>query len=212
MYWLARSSLRRDVDHRRVIADSREIKGVVTRLRRITTLYTSWYVDYSYSVAGQEYHSYGAIAQQRWKSLRVGSPIGISYLPSSPAKSFPSADPPAARSLWPIFILCPLGALLFLWIGASELLRMRNGWYCLARGRPAPAVVTGAEQKSTSRGARYFIVHYEFPLPGGVPCKGSCRAKKRPPREGSVICILYDPDKPSHSAPYPMTSMELVTG
>jgi hypothetical protein len=54
MYWLAGSSLRQDADHHRVIADNREIEGAVTRLRRITTLYTSWYVDYSYSVGGQE--------------------------------------------------------------------------------------------------------------------------------------------------------------
>ena len=82
--------------------------------------------------------------------------------------------------------------------------------HLLADGRPAPAVVTRLRRRRTDHGAQN-IVYYEFPLTEGGTCRGHYNIRRRSMPEGSVICVLYDPDDPRRSAPYPTCLVKLVT-
>ena len=87
---------------------------------------------------------------------------------------------------------------------------VRREWQLVANGRPAPAVVTRLRRRRTQHGAQN-IVHYEFPLIGGGACQGHYNIARKSMPEGSVICVLYDPDNPRRSAPYPMCLVKLAT-
>jgi hypothetical protein len=87
-------------------------------------------------------------------------------------------------------------------------LTVRRQRHLLADGRPAPAVVTRYSRLQTEHGAQN-IVYYEFALLGGGTCKGRASTNRRLP-VGSAICVLYDPDNPRRSAPYPMCLVKLA--
>jgi hypothetical protein len=160
-------------------------------------------------VDGREFHDRRLVSQQHWDILRVGSPIDISYIPSQPARSFPTADPPAPLPVWPkLAILISLAAV-FLWAEAMTALQLRRRRRCLERGRPAPAVVTGLQRKR-SRSGTYFAVSYEFRLPDGGAGRNRYNDGSQPPQQGAVICILYDPDQLRLSVPYPVMEFRVA--
>jgi hypothetical protein len=87
-------------------------------------------------------------------------------------------------------------------------IKVRRQRHLLEDGRPAPAVVTRLRTWRTQHGTRN-IVYYQFALPDGAPCKGRSNVEGRSIPKDTVICILYDPDNPRRSAPYPLCTVKL---
>ena len=95
-----------------------------------------------------------------------------------------------------------------LWVCASatSLARLRSKQRrLLSEGRAAMGVVTG--HWSGSHGHK--VVVYEFRLPGGELIKGRAASLKKP--VGTLLNIIYDPDRPRRSAIYPLQLVRVDT-
>jgi hypothetical protein len=192
---------RESLRQHRVFAAGLETEAVVTRLRRLK----SCWVDYRFTAGGRQYDRTARIASQHWNNLEAGGPIAVRYLPSDPARSFPSLDPP---------YVVPLGAGIVLGalcggLGVLALYAVWYGWCCLARGQPAPAVVTRVASRG-SRGGEAAMIQYEFPLLRGGTCQGRFEVKRNPPPLGSVVCILYNPSNPRRNIRYPFALVKVA--
>jgi hypothetical protein len=73
----------------------------------------------------------------------------------------------------------------------------------LSEGRPAPGRVT--KFKRSDKG---MVVYYEFRLLSGATVKGRSQTRK-PPLEGALVCVLYDPEKPRRNSLYPLPLVRL---
>ena len=72
-------------------------------------------------------------------------------------------------------------------------------------------MVTRMRKRHTQHGA-YNVVYYQFALPEGGVCQGRCNVGGKVMPKDSVICILYDPENPRRSAPYPLSLVKLASG
>jgi hypothetical protein len=188
----------------------RETEGVVTLMPRgdksIVRFGVSPFVYYRFTAGGRAYDGRARLALRHWNGLQAGGPIAVRYLPSDPANNFPSADPPEPTvPLLYAYSVCSLCA----GFGVVGLFGLWRGRGYLAHGQVVPALVKGVSVKR-SRGTAYLTVHYEFPLPGGFMCRGKYDdVNAVPPPEGSLICVLHDPDKPRRHAIYPLSLLKV---
>ena len=75
----------------------------------------------------------------------------------------------------------------------------------LSEGRPAPGVVV-----KTKRSDETVVVTYEFRVLSGAVRKGHSNSSgKKVPAEGSVVCVIYDPENPRRNAIYPLCLVHL---
>ncbi len=135
-----------------------------------------------------------------WRTLRVGSPIGIRYLPekqiSHPADWQQSQFPPWIA--WGIgAFLCALGGFI-----QWRVVGLRG---LLENGRAAPGVIT-----KISGSKEHRVAHYEYLLLNGSVMKGRCQARKNAKSPGGELCVVYDPDYPNRSSTYPMAFWQLA--
>ena len=190
----------------RMRAEGRETQGEVTRLWREGDESNTHRVGYQFTVDGRDRTDRATIGGSYWGRLHTGDRIAIRYLPSDPADNFPSSSPPAPMPNWPPLVLVvtaiPCAGFVFL--------KLRKERRLLEGGRPAPALVTRLRKWHAHQGGTQYTVHYEFALPDGGVCKGKAGGQSKPMPEGSVVCILYDPDDPRRSAPYPMCLVKLA--
>jgi hypothetical protein len=205
--WIARESWRQRTEARRMVAAGRDSEGAVTRLWRHDGKSPDFRVAYKFAVDGRDYTGHASVGSGYWMSLHVGSPIAVRYLPSAPARNFPAAYPPTPTPAWLAFLIGGMGAV----AGVLLPLKVRRQRHLLEDGRPAPAVVARVRRLRSQHGTQN-IVYYQFALPDGGVCKGRSNCHDRSMLKDSVICILYDPDNPRRSAPYPLCTVKLVTG
>ena len=202
---IARQIRGQQAQERLIRAEGRETGGVVTRLWRGGGKSDEHRVAYRFTVDGRDRTGRATIGSGYWSSLRDGSPIAVRYLPSNPAHCYPSASPPEPT---PAFVPFLFGGV-FIVCGVLMPLKVRRQRHLLEDGRPAPAVVTRMRRWRTQHGA-HNVVYYQFALPEGGVCKGRCNVEGKVLPKDSVICILYDPDNPRRSAPYPLCSVKLA--
>lgn len=202
---VARGIRLQQAEAHRMIAEGRETEGAVTRLWRTGEKSDEHRVAYRFSADGRDLTGRATIGSRYWNSLRAGSPIAVRYLPSAPAHNYPSASPPRPTPIWVPFVI---GGIL---IGCSVAMpfQVRRQRHLLEDGRPAPAEVTRLRKMRTQHGVQN-IVYYQFALPGGGVCKGRANCYPHAMPAGSVICVLYDPDNPRRSAPYPLCAVKLA--
>ncbi len=79
----------------------------------------------------------------------------------------------------------------------------------LAEGRGALAQVTRSKKVRSQDGAHY-VVYYEFRLMSGAVASGRYSSRRSPPSDGATICVVYDPERPSRSARYPLALVRLA--
>lgn len=155
---------------------------------------------------GSTHKSSASVRQSFWKTLAVGAFLPVRYVPSKPGIHYLKVNGPRRTPAWvPYAVGAPMmlaGLLLPLTIQRQKRL--------LADGRPAPGVITRYRRTQTNHGAQTWI-SYEFQLLGGGVRKGRASVDRRIGAEGSVICILYDPDNPRRNAPYPMGLVKVAT-
>jgi hypothetical protein len=173
-----------------------ETQGLVTRLWRTGGKTDEPMVQYRFSTGPNQYQGRSVVTSRHWAGLTVGLPITVRYLPSNPLVNYPSTDPLRPASIWlSIFV-----AGVFLLLAGVFTLSVRGSRRLLEEGRAAPGIVTRNRRIRSNEGSHNQII-YEFILREGSKHKG--RANRAPIPEGTVICVVYNPDNPRRSAPYP---------
>ena len=205
---VAGDCLRQRAEVQRMLVEGREAEGVVTRLVETHGRGPHFHVHYQYSVHGQVFDDSTHVREEHWRDLRVGTPIAVRYLPSDPGRNFPSGEPPHILPLWFPVLWVPLSS----GVAALLLLGVLRARRYLAYGRPAPALVTRAVKRPAGRSGTEVAFDYEFPLMQGGACHGSDTTSSEPlPSEGSVICVLYEPDNPRRHVIYPIKLLKVAT-
>lgn len=184
---------------RRLTAEGRGTEATVTHL------YSGfgYVVSFDYTVDGRNYRRGSSISSKHWKSLGVGSPLAICYLPSDPSKASPAADPPNSQNNWGTAL--PLvGMILFFMLGfaAINLSVLFPKRRLLTRGQPVRGIVTRCKEGSNGRSSGYFL-NYDFSLLDGSHCQGKA-FRRYPDAEGSEVTVLYDRNQPQRNTLYPL--------
>ena len=191
----------------RVSAQQRETRQALDRTGVVTTAEVtrlwrrdddSW-ASYRFETGGVEYERRTKMRSSRWRALHVGSPIDVRYLPDHPQTSVLAGSEPGALPAFVPFLLAAMlaaGGALILWaINCQRRL--------LSDGRAAAAIVTDVVTHKTSDGGTLRSIRYTFQLLSGAIAKGRSDVSRKPPALGSVICVVYDPDRPRRSRRYP---------
>jgi hypothetical protein len=179
----------------------------------ITTLFVGLghnVVGYEFTVDGRNYKRGAVIAEDHWKSLQVGEPIAIHYLPSNPNRSYPDSDPPNSQNNWSTTL--PLAGMILLFMfgfATIYLLSVLPQRRLLSRGTAAHGIVTQCKAGSRGRSTGYFL-SYDFSLPDGSKCQGKV-FRSEPEEEGAAVPVLYDGDRPLRNRLYPMSLVGLST-
>jgi hypothetical protein len=190
---------------RRLATEGRETQATVTKL--FTGM--GYVVNYKYTVDGRSHEGGAFISSEHWQSLQVGSALAVRYLPSDPAEAYPDSDPPNLQKHWSITL--PLAGMILLFmfsftaIYLSAPLPQRR---LLARGSAARGTVARCKEGSKGRMSGYFL-YYDFALPDGGQCQGKA-FRREPMQEGSVVTVLYHPDRPRRNGLYPLPMVRLA--
>jgi len=173
---------------------SAEVEAMVTRHWRTGGKSDTPKVSYEFEYAGHTYHGSANAPGRIWRTLSVGSPIAVRFVPSNPELNHPAE--------WDVEVLPKImpGVIAALLILMAVLLvfAIRREMALLSDGRPAPARVTKVRRVKNGH-----VVRYEFATLNGSVVKGRGEARKAPP-VGSTISVIYDRDNPKRNAPYPL--------
>jgi uncharacterized protein DUF3592 len=171
----------------------------VTRLWRTGGEGKAHRVAYRFEVDGRAYTGQARLRSAEWRSLSVGSLVPIRYLPADPNLSQLAGS---HGDHLPAFVAYLVGGALALAAGLV-LLPLRCQRRLLSEGRAAPGHVT--RHKKGHHGTEFT---FEFTTLSGKRITGKTSPRAKPPVVGAPITVVYDPDEPKRSAPYPF---ELVT-
>lgn len=190
----------RQVRQQRIFAaEGIDAHGDVVRLWRGSGKDQTRWVSYRYAVEGRTYEGRTKIGSSAWRALQVGATLPVRYVRSDPGWSRAAGVQPKAMPLWLPFVVGGVLAIVG-WLCAGLIRGQRR---LLAEGRAVPAIVTGRTLHRTQYGTQQSIT-YTFQLLSGATAEGRSGPSSKPPAVGSVICVLYDPDRPSRSALYPL--------
>jgi hypothetical protein len=189
------------IEHRAALRrDGKQVVGTVTALRKSGLFYTFTVNGVSYG--GKTYlpeHIHLSLGQLA--NYMENSPIPIRYLPQNPAINHPAAwEWPSFMDLgwflFPIFF-GPFGYFL-----VTDLRRDRQ---LVSEGVAA----TGTVKKCTRLRKGGFAIDYEFPTEDGSLVQGS-GASPAEVEIGAGILLLYLPQNPQRSNPYPAGSYRVA--
>jgi hypothetical protein len=172
----------------------------VTRLWRESGDSKQPRVAYRYVVGATAFEGESKIRLTDWRSLHVGSELAIRYLPNHPARSLLAGVEPRSMPFWVPSIV----ALGIATVPALLLVGINRQRRLLTEGRAAAAVVTKLEKHQSSHGGSHRSIRYSFPLLSGSMATGKSALNRKGVDVGSVICIVYDPDRPGRNQPYPL--------
>jgi hypothetical protein len=191
----------RQADTRRALnAHGVTTTAAITRVWRASNDSKQPWVAYRFEAAGSVYEAPAKMRLARWRTLAPGSTVPIKYLPEDPRQCVILGSEPGVLPMSvPVLVAAALsaGGLLSLW-GLGRQHRL------LVDGRPAPALVTGVTSTKSSHGGHQRAITYSFPLLSGAIAQGKSEAPGKATGVGSVICVVYDPDRPRRrNRPYP---------
>lgn len=155
---------------------------------------------YRYVVGTNTFEGDAKIRLSDWRLLHVGSELAIRYLPDDPSRSLLAGVTPRSMPFWVptiVGLAIAIPPVLFL-VGINRQRRL------LMEGRAAPALVTKLEKHHSQHGGSHRSIRYAFPLLSGSMATGKSALNRKGVDVGSVICIVYDPDRPSRNQPYPL--------
>lgn len=189
-----------EADERRLLTESGvRADAVVLRLWRASGEQKQPWVAYRFTVGERGYGGQAKISLTKWRGLQVGAVLPIRYVPERLDLNAPADTERRALPLWVPFLAATplaLGGLTILFV-------IRADRQLLANGRPAAAVVTQHHKHSSSHGGTHRSMTYEFRVLSGAAATGKSSTSKNAPAIGSVIYVVYDPERPRRNKPYP---------
>lgn len=188
------SAARRALFEREAVAGTAE----VTALERVKD--NARRVYFRYSAGGGIFTGRQTLKRRNWRGLRAGSQIPIRYLPSDPSVAYIRGGP-KVLPLW----AGPVIAAILAAVAALLAWAIRRQWRLLAEGRTASGRIAG----SKNLGRHGHRVEYQFRTLSGSLAKGFFQCSKTPPPPGSGLLVLYDRERPSRSALYPFSLIQL---
>jgi hypothetical protein len=191
------ASLRQAAARERFAQNSVVTSGEVVRLRRDDD--NNRRVTYRFVVNGHAYEGTAGVSSGRARTLTVGGPIGVRYLPDNPASHRLDGArgdrlPLAIAFVVPVMLLA---------VGGSLLWMVNRQRWLLTEGRVAQGVVLTHKSHKSSHGTNSVSVSYQFPLLDGRLVTGKSTFYKNTPPIGTTVQVLYDPERPGRSAVYP---------
>lgn len=195
---LSREAQRQASNSRALVENSVMVTGEVTRLwssgdnrRR---------VEYRFLADGRPYTGRTRMSNERRQTLQVGSPLAVRYVPADPRVHDLGGTPRSGMPTGlPVVVAAILAAFGLLCLAAISWQRR-----LLTDGRLAPAIVTAHHRQKTSHGTHRSLT-FEFSLPSGRVASGKSGTSSKPPVVGSVLCVVYDPDRPTRNRVYPLS-------
>ena len=178
------------------------ISGEVTRLWPSGDNFRR--VRYRFIVDGHTYESTERVSTARRRALQVGSAIEVRYVPGDPQQNDLGGSPDPSLPIWLPFVVSTAAAAM----GLLCLFAIQKQRRLLTDGRAAPAIVTAHHRHHSGHGGTHRSLTYEFPLLNGATATGRSQTSSKPPAVGSVICVIYDPDRPTRSMAYPFALVQ----
>jgi len=163
------------------------------------------YAAFHFDANGARVTGESRMQLSRWQSLRPGAVVPLRYLPDDPQTFVIDG---ARRNRLPMAVPYLVGSLLALgaFLCVAGVRRQRR---LLMEGRAAPAVVTEVRKHHSGHGASHRVMSYQFPLLGGGVATGKAHALNKSADVGATICVVYDPDVPRRSRPYPFSMVKV---
>ncbi len=192
-----RESARQAANRRALLEQGITVPGEVARLWRDGD--NRRRVEYRFVVDGRAYTARVHVSAARRRSLEVGSPIDVRHVPGNPALNDLGGMPGGGLPPWLSLVVAAS------MMGAAGvcLLVIRRQHQLLSDGRIVPGIVTAHHKHKSSHGS-HQSVRFQFPLLSGAVVSGKSGMPKGKPTVGSVICVVYDPDKPTRHGIYPL--------
>ena len=172
-----------------------EVEATVTRHWRSGDKNDTLKVAYEFQYGGQTYHGSSDTPGSIWRTLAVGSPIAVRFVPTRPELNHPAGW---EGNIMPKFVPFLVAGMLVA-PGLIIVYSIRREMSLLSEGRPALARVIG--HRRTQHGK---VVKYEFATLNGGIVQGRTGPRHKAPPVGSTLCIVYDRDNPKRNAPYPL--------
>jgi len=191
----------RQAETRRLLTETGVDTDAVVVSVRAQTKAKPMSVSYRFTAGGQAYGGQHEVQGSATRTLRVGSPFAIRYAASAPGVNVPRGVIPNAMPA-PLPWLTAATCCALASFVAAALTRQRR---LLIWGRAAEARVIARQKHSSGEGGAHDTLSYEFPLLSGVLRKGTTATSRKGPAIGDRLCVIYDPDRPSRNAPYPLS-------
>jgi hypothetical protein len=197
-------AIREARESRLLLREAVPTSGVVTRLWRGKGKNKQPWATYRFQTGQQTYDGDAKIPLRLWRNLRIGSSVPVHFAPSRPDLSY--AYDLVSMPL-PSWVPLVVGFNLAL-CGPFALLPLRRQCRLLSEGRPAPGTVTkhGRLQRGPHGEKLGVKLYYDFHMLSGALAHGKVGPIKNPPPLGGAVSVLYDPENPQISAPYPFPS------
>jgi hypothetical protein len=192
---------RRQADAAAVLArNGVTVPAVVDRLWRKSGDGKPAYAAVHFDAGGTPLYGERRMQLDAWRQLREGSTVPVRYLPEDPSRWTVAGG---RQSRMPVGLAYLVSSIL---LGVALLCGAVVRWQraLLTDGRVAPGVVTAFRSHKSSHGSTHREIRYEFSLLGGGTEKGKASASKGA-AVGDTICVVYDPDRPARSKPYPFS-------
>ena len=126
----------------------------------------------------------------------MGSPVAIRFVPERPENNTP-VDWGSDRPM-PVFVVVLVPAMLVFLCGLLQWF-VRCQKNLLSEGKAVMGIV-----RKTHRSQHGQAVTFEYTLPDGQVMRRRSGPTHRKLQTGSIVTVLYDPEKPTRTALYPM--------
>lgn len=190
---------------REMLAQAAQTQATVTAVRLTSGKNPERVITYEFAAGNQSYGGTTRVRRNQLRTLAVGSPVAVGYVPARPQENWLVGHEPAPMP-WALVAVVPLGMLL----GAAGLAyALRRERRLLAEGRPALARVTESKRIRYGHGSTNRV-RYEFTLPSGGTRSGRYDTNRAAPAAGATIVVLYDPDEPRRQGRYPLSLVRPV--
>lgn len=177
----------------------------VTTVGHVSKLWTNGddrrRVAYRFAVNGRTFENRTRVADSVRRTLRVGSPIDVRYLPASPEVNDLGGSP---RGPIPLPIPFVVGALA-LTCGVLCLVGVARQRRLLAEGWVTQGIITGSSTHKNQHGGTHRTLRYEFTLLSGAKASGKSDTSSKLPVVGGTVWVVYDPDSPARNRTYPFS-------
>jgi hypothetical protein len=176
-------------------------QGEVTRRWINRGKNTKYWVAYRYRIEGRSYDFRMETGRGDWQKLSEESTLSIRFLPENPGSHYVEGFEEQLLPLWVPYIvgivLAGTG-----WL-VHRLLRIQRR--LLQEGRAVPGVITEHRKTKDGKVARYVFLQLS-----GSQGEGKMSPRKNPPEIGSLVCVLYEPDRVKNNGVYPLTLVRSI--